>query len=240
MLLLCTKCSLASTMATIPQNPSRTNHSPQRFIIFCIREAFKCTKAAWQLRQTLSSPKRILILALYIWWKYISENQRTCQRKAHPSSSVELLVPQRGTCENWAIALQGQGDFAEHVRKSLPKLARNPREGNESDYVQLSKHSAETPKSVIWCSLLVFCGKNVYHLCYSLFVMDTNGAFKHKSKGVGNKNTMKPTYLKITFSCILHKEILTQNEKWIKTKTRALPGWAQEGCTALAYSALEV
>lgn len=190
MLLLCTKCSLASTMATIPQNPSRTNHSPQRFIIFCIRKAFKCTKAAWQLRQTLSSPKRILILALYIWWKYISENQRTCQRKAHPSSSVELLAPQRGTCENWAIALQGQGDFAEHVRKSLPKLARNPREGNESDYVQLSKHSAETPKSVIWCSLLVFCGKNVYHLCYSLFVMDTNGAFKHKSMGVGNKNTI--------------------------------------------------
>lgn len=56
----------------------------------------------------------------------------------------------------------------------------------------------------------MFCGKNVYHLCYSLFVMDTNGAFKHKSMGVGNKNTMKPKYLKITFGCILHKEILTR------------------------------
>lgn len=44
MLLLCTKCSLASTMATSPQNPSKANHSSQRFIIFCIREAFKCTR----------------------------------------------------------------------------------------------------------------------------------------------------------------------------------------------------
>lgn len=49
--------------------------------------------------------------------------------------------------------------------------------------------------------------------------MDTNGAFKHKSMGVGNKNTIKPKYFKITSSCILHKEILTLNEKWIETKT---------------------
>lgn len=183
MLLLCTKCSLASTMATIPQNPSRANHSSQRFIIFCIREAFKCTKAAWQLRQILSSHKRILILALYIWWKYISENQRTCQWKAHTSSSVELLAPaKRHTELSNSPAMPGRLHWAR--QESLPKLARNPREGNESDYVQLSKHSTETPKSVIWCSLLVFCGKNVYHLCYSLFVMDTNGAFKHKSMGV--------------------------------------------------------
>lgn len=49
--------------------------------------------------------------------------------------------------------------------------------------------------------------------------MDTNGAFKHKSVGVGNKNTIKPKCFKITFSRILHKEILTLNEKRIETKT---------------------
>lgn len=52
--------------------------------------------------------------------------------------------------------------------------------------------------------------------------MDTNGAFKHKSMGVGNKNMIKPKYFKITFSCVLHKEILTLNEKGIETNTEQL------------------
>lgn len=64
--------------------------------------------------------------------------------------------------------------------------------------------------------------------------MDTNGAFKHKSMGVGNENIIKLKYFKITFSCILHKEILTLNEKWIEIKPeqflaelrRAAQSWA--------------
>lgn len=240
MLLLCTKCSLASTMATIPQNPSRANHSSWRFIIFHIREAFKCTKAAWQLRQILSSPKRILILALYIWWKYISEKQRTCQLKAHTSSSVELLAPQRGTYENWALTLQCQGDFTEHIRKV--SLSWPETQGKEMRVIMYSWASTVQRLLNQWYGVHCWCSVvKMFTICVTLSLLWTLMEPSNiKSMGVGNKNTTKPKYLKITSSCILHKEILTPNEKWIKTKTRALPGWAQEGCTALAYPALEV
>lgn len=164
--------------------------------------------------------------------------------KADTSSSVELLALESATCERWAIAQRYQGDVSE-LASTAPSLARNPREGYESDYVQLSKHSTETPKSEIWCSLLVFWGKNVYHLCYSLFVTNTNGAFRHKSMGVGNTNTIKSKYFKITFSCILHKKISTLNKKGIKTKTeqfqdelwRAAESWVTQplrSCSELA------
>lgn len=54
--------------------------------------------------------------------------------------------------------------------------------------------------------------------------MDTNGAFKHKSMGVGNKNTIKLKYFKITFSCILHKEMLTLKWKMDQNQNRAISG----------------
>lgn len=172
MLLLCTKCSLASTMATIPQNPSRANHSPQRFIIFSIREAFKCTKAAWQLRQILSSPKRILILALYIWWNYISENQRTCQRKAHTSSTAELLAPQRGTYENWATALQCQGDFTEHVRKVSPSWPET--QGKEMSVIMYSWASTVQRLLNQWYGVHCWCSVvKMFTICVTLSLLWT-------------------------------------------------------------------
>lgn len=70
--------------------------------------------------------------------------------------------------------------------------------------------------------------------------MDTNGAFKHKSMGLGNKNTIKPKHFKITFSRVLHKEILTLNEKWIKTKTKQFQDALQRAARSWVYSALEV
>lgn len=238
MLLLCTKCSLASTMATIPQNPSRANHSSQRFIIFCIREAFKCTKAAWQLRQILSSHKRILILALYIWWKYISENQKTCQWKAHTSSSVELLAPQRDIHENWAIAPQYQGDFTEHVRKV--SLSWPETQGKEMRVIMYSWASTVQRLLNQWYGVHCWCSVvKMFTICVTLSLLWTlmePSNIKAWGCFYENKTMLKPKYLKITLSCILHKEILRQNEKWIETKTWALPGWAQEGCTALPYS----
>lgn len=56
--------------------------------------------AAWQLKQILSSPRRVFILALYVWCKYISENQRARQAKADTSSRMELLAPESGIYEN--------------------------------------------------------------------------------------------------------------------------------------------
>ena len=133
--------------------------------------------AAWQLRK-------------------VSVVVQTRYEKADTSSSMELLVLQSATYQHRPIAQRYQGDVSE-LASTAPSLARNPREGNESDYVQLSKHSTETPKSEIWCSLLVFWGKNVYHLCYSLSLLRT--LMEHwdiKAWGWATQTRLSPSTLK--------------------------------------------
>lgn len=171
---------------------------------------------------------------------YFRKTENMPAKSSHQLQCVELLAPQRGTYESWALALQCQGDFTEHIRKvslSWPEI-----QGKEMRVIMYSWASTVQRLLNQWYGVHCWCSVvKMFTICVTLSLLWTLMEPSNiKSMGVGNKNTMKPKYLKITSSCILHKEILTQNKKCIKTKTRALPGWAQEGCTVLAYPALEV
>lgn len=128
--------------------------------------------AAWQLRQILSSPKRVLILSSTIWRKYISENQRTLQAKARTGASTELLAPQSGIYENWAIAGRCQGDFTEHASKV--SLSRPETQGKEMRVIIYSWASTVQRLLNQWYGVRCWCSVvKMFTICVTLSLLWT-------------------------------------------------------------------
>lgn len=152
--------------------------------------------AVWQLRQILSSPNRALILASYIWWKYISENQRTRQAKAHTSSNMELLALRSGIYENWAIAQRCQGDFTEHASKV--SLSRPETQGKEMRVIIYSWASTVQRLLNQWYGVHCWCSVvKMFTICVTLSLLWTLMEPSNiKAWGWGTKTQLSRSTLK--------------------------------------------
>lgn len=159
----------------------------------------------------------------------ISENQ-----KAHTSFSMELLALQSGMYENRALARRCQGDFTE--RASKVSLSQPETQGKEMRVIIYSWASTAQRLLNQWYGVRCWCSAvKMFTICVTLSLLWTLMELSNiKAWGWGTKTWLSRSTLKSLLA------VYYINGKMDRNQTRAVSGWAQEGCTELGYSVLEV